>query len=1188
MNVSIRWFIGLVTFALVTTLSVFASDSARPARLAVLSTDPQLASAADLLTVELSKNPAVTLLERDQIEKVYHEQSLSAGNRDFLKLGQLLGADGLLLLDLRTEGTNQFVEARLVAVKPGVVLLDGGFEWPLSGTEWAGDFSSHLVSYYPKLGVLARDAVPISVIGLHSALQSMEGSELERSLTALAIERLSRQRELFVLERRKMESLSAEKELKDMGDSGFWSGSYVFDGVIDRDSYSPDTMTIDVQLTPPGGAPIAIRASGRRIDPGEVIDRLAEKIALTLKLQVQGSWNPAQEAERFFDEARWAIRWGLFRQAEGAAESSWVLGKQTPEVAALRIRAYKGEAADDRGMTMFGPAQGLVNFEKRPDPESLVAAIRESELYVDAFRRFAADNPHPDLAWHYLGLEVLESGSALLEHYYYAVEDRDGHQEPIAALRNSMRSVARLAGEHPAYTNLFAPPVLPPGVDWSFQRPPDGQNFLSIKAQSGRFWWETPEEELAMYRGIVDAGLFYRVRRRFPGNAANAVLAGWNWENRKRIPVLWEGFIRELEESTNASTRIDGLYLRCVDAWSIDELGQALSRLTNAIAGSEERMFADGRADDFLEDLRSMMRGHADLIRSTPLETNVWPQFETNFIKARVVFFARQRDAAKAVAAQLLDDQRLALLREAKPVDSREFQRLFGLFKITASNAVIYLPLVQAYHKRMQTILGEKPAVGSETNDRERLLARRLIFAVQMLETDVYLKLHPESDAGRPRRKAPWSDQVFTNRPAAASVTVVDPMELSASNPIRVTRFWAPAVSEFSAGLETRLSTGCYRDGRFWVQTSGLDSSLHDGAVFYAVDLSTFSTETIRVSSEMAHLQRPNYFGPTDRHFEVYKDSLYLGANGKVRKYSLQTKKWQDFDAPIQGDSRIGLIDGRLFVTTDDSILEMTPEGKQIRILASSRRRPALTALDALSGYRCPAILKGPEGSVITAVAGKWFELRKGAAEWTPLSVPAEFAGADLRIFDQGVIGLASHPGDEAWLFDLPAASRSPELLFYQPPLTQDYASGIPRVKPPSDPASVPQPRWPLPENVRILGDHSFRGTTPAAAICPDQNGFWIFCGGPKPGRDGRHGVIFFVTPGQARSRSIPVMFELPDHRVNFAANRLNVFEATPRGLVVSVEGILGFWLIPKSDLEGAGPAIPIESTGNNDSMTVK
>src|ERR1700733_11848547 len=92
-----------------------------PVRLALISESNDASAAADVLTAELSSHANLQLLERNEIEKVYREQGLSAGNNDYLKLGQLLGADGLLLMETAKEDTNQFLNIRLVAVKPGVV-----------------------------------------------------------------------------------------------------------------------------------------------------------------------------------------------------------------------------------------------------------------------------------------------------------------------------------------------------------------------------------------------------------------------------------------------------------------------------------------------------------------------------------------------------------------------------------------------------------------------------------------------------------------------------------------------------------------------------------------------------------------------------------------------------------------------------------------------------------------------------------------------------------------------------------------------------------------------------------------------------------------------------------------------------------------------------------------------------------
>jgi TolB-like protein len=247
----------LVIFAMVVCALRLPAQTNPPARLALVAESPEAASVADVLTAEFSSHTNLQLLERQEIEKVYREQSLAAGNRDYLKLGQLLGADGLLLLETVKDGTNQSLNIRLVAVKPGVVLIAGKLPWPMKSVpEWSPIFARHLDVFLPKLTVLVQDAIPISVVNLRSAVASGEAQETERQLKLLTIQRLSQERQLFVLERQKMQLLSEEKALK-VDDSAFWNGRYLLEGVVDQNGYTKDTVTINARLTPPkGGVPL--------------------------------------------------------------------------------------------------------------------------------------------------------------------------------------------------------------------------------------------------------------------------------------------------------------------------------------------------------------------------------------------------------------------------------------------------------------------------------------------------------------------------------------------------------------------------------------------------------------------------------------------------------------------------------------------------------------------------------------------------------------------------------------------------------------------------------------------------------------------------------------------------------------------------------------------------------------------
>jgi hypothetical protein len=91
----------LARFLAIALLLVLPTHAvSKASRLAIIANDPRLSTEADLLTAELSKRTDLELLEREQILKLRREQSLSAvQGDDYLKFGNLLGADGLLILE---------------------------------------------------------------------------------------------------------------------------------------------------------------------------------------------------------------------------------------------------------------------------------------------------------------------------------------------------------------------------------------------------------------------------------------------------------------------------------------------------------------------------------------------------------------------------------------------------------------------------------------------------------------------------------------------------------------------------------------------------------------------------------------------------------------------------------------------------------------------------------------------------------------------------------------------------------------------------------------------------------------------------------------------------------------------------------------------------------------------------------
>src|SRR5690349_8952662 len=132
--------------------------SAAEVRLAMIPADPRCSVAAELLTVEFSRAEyGVAVLERAEVERIRREQNLTArSSADFARLGQLLGAQGVLVLDVfeQKEATN--LTAKLIAVQPGAALGFQSYAWPLKDlSQSPGVVGRQFAGLLPKLNVLA-------------------------------------------------------------------------------------------------------------------------------------------------------------------------------------------------------------------------------------------------------------------------------------------------------------------------------------------------------------------------------------------------------------------------------------------------------------------------------------------------------------------------------------------------------------------------------------------------------------------------------------------------------------------------------------------------------------------------------------------------------------------------------------------------------------------------------------------------------------------------------------------------------------------------------------------------------------------------------------------------------------------------------------------------------------------------
>jgi hypothetical protein len=552
----------LFVFAILMFAPHLPAQTNEPVRLAVISESDTAAVAADVLTAQLSGNDKIHLLERNEIERIYHEQALVAGGRDEVKLGRILGADGLLLLNVVQTPLTTNLTTRLIAVKPGVAVATENPSWPpASLPDWATSFARHLELFLPKLTVLEKDAIPISIVNLRSALQSDEARETEQQVKLLSIQRLSQERQFFVLERQRMELLGQEKALK-ADESPFWNGAYLLDGVTDQNGYDKETITLNARLAPPkGGAPLAFEVSGSRTNLAELINQLAVKVNAALKVHsTVKEWNATDEAQQYFDEAKWALRWGVYAEAQMAADSAWALGKHDVDCASARVKSGLGEVsaatlAYDMTETSFAPeldANGKIILprpddsvvqselktmqaqhpvamaytmqewkggetfkyiytDKEPSLVNIERATRALELYYD-FSRNASQgvdsNAWLGADWYQLGIDDLVGASKVLQDFNFVRQSQAPVADKLAELRALARSVAALIAQAPSVHDSYYVGGRSVTHDELADAIGERPNIFSCKLRWGCLWQETPEDDIALYRELMASPVF--------------------------------------------------------------------------------------------------------------------------------------------------------------------------------------------------------------------------------------------------------------------------------------------------------------------------------------------------------------------------------------------------------------------------------------------------------------------------------------------------------------------------------------------------------------------------------------------------------------------------------------------------------------------------------------------------------
>lgn len=963
-------------------------------RLGILPAGREAREYADLLTAAFSSAGKVALVERAEIDRVFREQNLASLRQgDLARFGQLLHAQGVIFLQAMRAPEGPCLAVRLVAVQSGVVLDGALYPLPIrDASDWSKLLAQRFQTWLPKLEVSREQAVPISLVGLRSSVKTSWSVAVEQQLTALLFHRLMAERDLFVLERRKMSQLAWEKEWSGAAEAPFWNGAYLVDGVIDQDGASAETLTIHARLLPPGNRPpIALQISAERRKSREAIEKLAAGILQALQRQPTASaWSPEHEAQRFEDQASWAAKWETWSDAYAGADSAYALGRRTEEVVALKIRALLEPAHtpplvqlynhrgwifnESKGGWVFDLARNFGWNEIKPAPYLIPHAREALEFYGSHCRTLEADAWRTNAAWLSLGVYALQTASDVLRHHYFFAWRQNKFDEGLPELRAAARSLyAQLQPlASPSATNLIMPYYhgeLPMTLD-------------RVAGLTGAFWQETPQETIKLYQQMMQTGAYDRARlglfyyepsmfmsQRKPRPWHYPFWIAWNPKDRDQGAALWQSFVASLAASTNLSWRADALLFKLHEAYLDPDIALAAEEFYDLVMDRERLRFRTEVNSSVLDSFGVILQDKGKLtLRRQRLQQD-WQQHG----------FARLKHYLQTATTY---DEHWG------PSEVRQRTYL-------AEQAREILPVVEDYtrrfpnHGELQTALTHVQGfIGQPPDEFAQFFARDThdpVKFAKLFENRTFAPAEAHRllmQLNNYQSRVGLRDDIIAARSrligmgAVSNVLAIHPVQrASASPPLKPTQhFKAFAESESSSRpAESYFERVLEREGRLFAAVPLERSVMTDPLKFKYEEAGTIVE--FNLAQGGYHAVATNAFCPVHRgvRFEIFQGAAFwIAGESHLVRSPLGGGAPQRYPVPVSlAYADLCAVGGRLFIFSREYLAEFFPQNGSTKLLASTRRNPPATKLDSWEWPSAPGLACGPGGSLLAEFAYK-------------------------------------------------------------------------------------------------------------------------------------------------------------------------------------------------------------------------
>jgi hypothetical protein len=529
------------------------AEEPKPIKIAIIGDTKKHLTDIDLLTVNLSANDNIHVLERSEWDYLLREHTISESNigQSSIKIGRLLGADGLIILTEEEVKGKKYLLSKLVAVKSGIIL--DSIVSPVKKKSETDDWSESIKwRFEPKLAKLKnhQDKIIVSMLNIRSALSSPELLIIEKELNTIFAQRLMREENVLVSERWNIAEAAFEKNLEGK-EGGLKTGSVLLDGTLSLKD--KENVEVNLFITTPNAKKQEIKVFGKKDELGKLAEYLTISCLKILKITPKNiEWDIKKEALEYYKEAQWAYNTGLFFKAAQSTESAWALGCRDPNLVVLRIKCYMGAAYQSYKIT-----KQKTKFDPSKIDKHLDAAIMALELYRHYFlRKVKINKPIPKVNfgeyassshWSNFGTTLVESLSALQKEAY--------NKKCLFKYPDKQAFLSMYSKEVDSFLRSYLK-----RKKWS------SYDACTTAMQYAPFWCQTPKETMELYNELLSENFpdayrpvastirMYLLRSEFIDRSGKY--------SRQKEKRQVEEYVKKLSESGDISKKMDSLTIQ--------------------------------------------------------------------------------------------------------------------------------------------------------------------------------------------------------------------------------------------------------------------------------------------------------------------------------------------------------------------------------------------------------------------------------------------------------------------------------------------------------------------------------------------------------------------------------------------------------------------------------------------------